>query len=185
MKNKNMRPIVLVLSVSLLYFGYLSPSIEKAYAAYMTTRNDTLTAQVAKWSLKVNSKTRESILIELKDTIIQNNYSMTKVIPGTKGKIDIEIDFTDTEVSTTYNIAINSANSSLPDNLKLYTDAEMTNELTSINGIVNLEDINNVITKEIYWKWIFTDTDETADWSNKDITLELVLNTSQRIIEGP
>ncbi len=185
MSNKIMRPIVLILSVSLLYFGYLSPSIEKAYAAYMTSRGDTLSFEVAKWSLKVNYKTRESVTIELKDTLIQNNYSMTKVIPGTKGKIDLEIDFTNTEVSTKYNISVDATNSSLPDNLKLYTDAEMTNELTSIDGVVNLEDIDTAITKEIYWKWIFTDTDETADWSNKDITLELVLNTSQRIIEGP
>ena len=185
MKKKVTRLTVLVLSITLISVGFVVPSIEKAYAAYMTTTTATTEMQVAKWSLKVNSESQESILIELKDTIIDNNYNTTKVIPGTKGKIEIQIDFSDTEVATTYEIVPNTSTNVIPSNLKLYTDENMTTELTSITGNVELADINTPIVKEIYWRWNFTEEDETEDWSNQDIVLELLLNTSQKIVEGP
>ena len=78
----------------------------------------------------------------------------------------------------------NTSNNVLPSNLKLYTDAEMTNELTSIEGTVALEDVDTVSSKTIYWQWIFTDVDESS-WANEDLVLELNLNAAQNIIEEP
>lgn len=184
MKKKILRSIVLILSISLLSFGYVHPSIEKVYANYVSATESTLDNTVAKWSFKVNNQSQSSILIELKDTIITNNYSMTKVIPGTKGRIDFDIDFSDTQVSTKYQIIPVTANNVLPANLKLYTDAEMTEELTSITGTVALQDVDTVISKTIYWQWVFTDTDESS-WANEDLVLELALIGTQNIVEGP
>jgi hypothetical protein len=60
----------------------------------------------------------------------------------------------------------------------------MTTELTSIEGVVALADVDTVVTKTIYWQWVFTDDDESS-WSNEDLALELDLIASQNIVEGP
>jgi hypothetical protein len=100
MKKKILRSIVLILSISLLSFGLVHPTVEKVYASYYSGTDASLGVSVAKWSFKVNNERQSNIIIELKDTIITNNYSSTKVIPGTKGRIDFDIDFSDSQVST-------------------------------------------------------------------------------------
>ena len=60
----------------------------------------------------------------------------------------------------------------------------MTQELTSIEGTVALADVDTVVTKTIYWQWVFTDQDESS-WANEDLVLELALNASQNVIEEP
>jgi len=182
MRDKIMRPIILVLSIGLLLNGAIIPSISSAYAMYGSTTNAVGTIEVAKWSYKVNLNQQQQLNIDLKDTIIENNYSTTTVIPGTKGEIDIELDFSGTEVDALYELRFNSERT-LPSNIKFYEDATMTKEIdlnSAITGKVLKNNNNEPVLVKLYWKWIFTDENENA-WANASIVLGLVLEATQSL----
>ncbi len=186
MHSRKSRLFILIMSILMICSGYINPSIKKVHAAYASKNTANARATVAKWSLKVNSHTTsETVTINLEDTITTNSYSNTSVIPGTKGRIEIDLDFSETEVDTVYSISTVDENTILPSNLKLYSDSAMTQELTTISGSVSSSNTDTIVNRYIYWKWDFTDTDETSDWSGKDITLQLVLNASQAYTEAP
>ena len=62
----------------------------------------------------------------------------------------------------------------LPSNLKLYKDSNYKEELNYIEDEVNLDKLNTKQEINIYWKWLFTDDDESL-YQNKDI--ELIINS--------
>lgn len=148
------------------------------YSEFVSTSHGNPKINVATWKFEINSGSTK-LDIDLADTIIPNKFSDTIVIPGTKGKISLEIDFSSTKVATQYNISVDLASTFAPKNLKFYTDEAMTKEFSGFQGKVMLEDINKTIKKSIYWQWDYTLEDETIDWSNKEISLGLVATASQ------
>ena len=110
--------------------------------------------------------------------VLSHKYSTTKIVPGTTGIIPINIDCTNSKVALDYIIELNKE--SVPSNLKFYTDDTYTTEYTTINSFVGLND-NKVIDHNIYWKWEFTEDDETTEWSNKNIIVSVNVTASQRI----
>ncbi len=150
------------------------------YARY-TTQTDVVnhSASVATWSFKISDST-STYNIDLADTITQNDYSMTKVVPGTCGIIQFSIDFRNTKVDTKYNITIDSNNSNLPPNLKLYTDSNYVFEFSSYSGNVTLNNISSTLVKRIYWKWNYTQQDESS-WANQQISLSLKAEAEQTV----
>ena len=186
MRDKIMRPIVLFTSIIILIIGGIIPSISKAYAIYASASQGKTNMSVARWSYdaKINEQTNMSI--DLSQTIIENNYSLTKVIPGTKGKIALSLNLSGTEVDAKYNLHFDNTKV-LPNNLKLYKDSAMQEELAltdNISGLVSKDNFGEPILIDIYWQWIFTDEDETDTWSNKNLSLGLVLDVFQAINGG-
>jgi len=145
------------------------------YSKYKNEVYANNTLRTAKWIFNVNGKT-DNISINLEDTIINND---TKVIPGTSGKINIQIDFSGSEVASKYTISKDET-SILPSNLKLYTDSNLTEEFNNLTSSVGLDNINEVIATNIYWKWNYTLEDE-SQWMNKNISLKLKIDLSEDV----
>lgn len=160
--------LLLIMILSILSLPYVT-----TYSRYFNKAGGDANIKVATWNFKVNSNTLENININLADTLVENSYSNTSVIPGTKGIIRLNIDFSGTKVATSYTIAVDKSVTVIPDNLKFYSDSNMTKEFTDFSGNVSLDDIDTIVTKNIYWKWYFTDVDETSDWANKNIVFSL------------
>ena len=87
------------------------------------------------------------------------------------------MDFSEIETATSYSVTLDTEKSSLPENMKLYTDSEHNVELSSYTGITELG--TNKVTRSIYWKWNYTTIDETK-WMKKDIVIALNVIAQQR-----
>jgi hypothetical protein len=88
------------------------------------------------------------------------------------------MDFSDIETATNYEITIDTENSKMPVNFKLYADSNYTIEFSGYTGITELGDTS--ATRNIYWKWNYTTIDETEEWMGKDISLQLNISAEQR-----
>lgn len=148
-----------------------------SFASYKSVAKPKDKLSVATWSFKVGNKTSKYD-IDLADTITDNKYSLTKVVPGTCGVIQFDIDLSNTKVSALYNISINSQSTNIPENLKIYEDSDYQIPFSGYSGKVTLDNINKSLVKRIYWKWIYTDDDENS-WANKQITLSLLTEARQ------
>lgn len=167
--------------IFLVLLCVFSLSFTITYSRYSSGIHGDSSIKVATWDFKINSDYNRNINIDLADTLIENNYSTTKVIPGTKGVIQLNIDFSGSKVATSYSILGDDSVTVVPENLKFYSDSEMTVEFTGFYDNIPLEKINQVVSKNIYWKWEFTDTDETVTWANKNIVLGLKVTGEQDI----
>lgn len=170
------KKILLFILLSILFvpiFGF-------TYSSYVSSANTDGEVKVATWKFQINSSTTK-LGIDLADTIIENNFSTTEVIPGTEGKIVLEVDFSTTKVATQYQIQLDSSETFVPSHLKFYSDSAMTEEFIGFSGEIPLQDIDQPILKTIYWKWDYTDDDETVEWSNQEITLGLLVIASQKL----
>lgn len=157
------------------------PCISFTYSSYVTEAKGNPNIKVAPWKFSINSTGSTRLGIDLADTLISNNFSTTTVIPGTKGKITLEIDFSSTRVATIYQISLDSNHTFVPSALKFYSDAAMTTEFTGFQGDILLKDIDKPIRKDIYWQWEYTTVDETSTWTNKEIMLGLVAEARQKV----
>ena len=165
----------------LLCLLLLIPCISFTYSSYVTEAKGNPNMKVATWKFEINSTGSTKLNIDLADTIIANNFSTTTVIPGTKGKIALDIDFSSTKVATEYQILLDKNNTVVPSALKFYSDAAMTVEFTGFQGNILLKDIDKLVQKNIYWQWDYTSVDETNTWTNKEIKLGLVAQAKQKV----
>lgn len=171
--------ILMVLILMLSFITLLAGDVVETNAKYISSANSKTEIKVATWDFKINNQTTDTLDVNLKETIDENNiYSTKEVIPGTNGMIPINIDCTNTKVALDYEIKLNAEQ--VPTNLKFYTDDTYTTEYQNVSGFIGLDDIK---TKDhnIYWKWDFTEDDETTDWSNKNIVVNIKITASQRI----
>lgn len=175
-KTKKIPISSLVGIVCLLSFLCVGMGI--SYSRFVASGDSSADAKVAPWKYKINASNAESISIDLKDTIVSNNYSMSFVIPGTRGAIPIEIDFSGTKVASEYVITLERDSMDLPSNLKLYADSSMQEEFNSFSGKVLLNN-NPRVTKTIYWEWKYGLEDETSSWANKNLQIKLHVNLKQ------
>ena len=156
--------------------------VSNSYSRYRSSKSGAGSISVAKWKIKLNNEVvTSSQTISLEDTLTSNNYSTSKVIPGTNGEIDLVIDLSETEVKTDYTISLDNT-SNIPSNLKLYTDNTYTTELTNIVGSYELTG-TGINTHKLYWRWNFTSSDE-SNWMNSNIYIKLNLVAEQRIGGG-
>ena len=190
-KTRN-KPVIIFLALLLITAIAFSMY---AYAKYKTTLKGNGTAQVAKWSFKVNEQTQTIPDIDLATTMKKvNNVAENKLAPGTEGSFDLNLDATGSEVAIDYNIKL--VVTEKPTNLRFYTDSSYTKEIASTDGVMNvsgvmsLEEIKTIQTKTIYWKWPYQtgDTDDvkkandkidTAD-SKKSVTMTITVTGTQR-----
>ena len=192
--DRTRRKNILVVSICTIVLILLvaSPVYLISFAKYTSDGKSSTSINIAKWkvAMKINNSeiyssnntTSLPFEINLKDTIIANNYSMTKVVPGTKGKIQINLDFSGTEVNTEYAVIIalpGLLQNSVPPNLKFYKDANCTVPYPNVienaeyqkylNGTSTftpeyttalMAEFNAEKVSTIYWKWNFTDDNE-------------------------
>lgn len=192
--DRTRRKNILVVSICTIILILLvaSPVYLISFAKYTSDGKSNTSINIAKWkvAMKINNSEIYSshntislpFEINLKDTIIANNYSMTKVVPGTKGKIQINLDFSGTEVNAEYAVIIalpGLLQNSVPPNLKFYKDANCTVPYPNVienaeyqkylNGTSTftpeyttalMAEFNAEKVSTIYWKWNFTDDNE-------------------------
>lgn len=212
--DRTRRKNILVVSICtiILILLVVSPVYLISFAKYTSDGKSNTSINIAKWKVAMkinNSETYNGydtiynpFEINLKDTIIANNYSMTKVVPGTKGKIQINLDFSGTEVNAEYAVIIapsGSLQNSVPPNLKFYKDANCT--VPYSNLIENAEyqkyiDGTSTFTPEyqtalmaefnaekvstIYWKWNFTDDNEN-NYQDKFFLMTALVTARQKV----
>lgn len=192
--DRTRRKNILAVSICtiILILLVVSPVYLISFAKYTSDGKSSTPINIAKWkvAMKINNSeiyssnntTSLPFEINLKDTIIANNYSMTKVVPGTKGKIQINLDFSGTEVNAEYAVIIalpGLLQNSVPPNLKFYKDANCTVPYPNVienaeyqkylNGTSTftpeyttalMAEFNAEKVSTIYWKWNFTDDNE-------------------------
>lgn len=154
------------------------------FSRYTATSNSTTSANVAKFSVKVNDvNLNEEQYFNLKLSSTTNTYN-GKIAPDTTGNFEIEIDPTDTEVSLEYTLKINIDNFNNKLVLQNYSLDNGTTfvaipEDSIIKGEINLPDNakagfkseDKVIIK-VYWKWEEDITNPTLeDLKNKTISI--------------
>lgn len=210
-KNKNIETIkkskINILVVLLALIIVISSICLFAWARYQSSLHGSATAQLAKWSIKVNGKTNEDFEINLATTRTgveqESDVQEGFVGPGTAGAFEIEVDASGTEVSLVYDINIdidNGNNEKFPKNLIFYSDAEMKNAIyhgdnsLNLNGFIAHNDDNKIKKQTIYWKWDF-ETGQTQEekhsndiadsfWMGKSVSLAINV-TGKQVNENP
>jgi len=142
-----------------------------AWARYQTTVKGESTAYVAKWNFKVTGDTTQTGEVVFAFTRDDGNTTVAEgtIAPGTSGKMDITVDVTGTQTDLIYTIS--GSTEDMPRNLKLYSDAARTQEISvlgqkfSKGNYLKVSDIGNgekKIPETIYWEWPF-ETGEKED----------------------
>lgn len=172
----NLKFKLIVLFALIFIFYVIFSNI--TFSSYKSNSIGNKSVQVASFNYKIESDKMNKLNINLEDTILPNKYNSKKVIPGTNGLINLKLNFNDTDVGVKYKIMFNL--DKLPTNLKLYKDSKYSKELNYIEDEVNLDKLNNKQEINIYWKWLFTDDDESS-YQNKNIELNINTIVSQNI----
>ncbi len=169
-----------ITSLFLLTFILLvTTSIVTTNARYLNRSDSNYNVKVATWNFKVNGSDNSNLTISLDDTLDKNNlYNTNKVVPGSYGVIPINIDCNGSKVSIVYSIKLN--NSNLPSNLKFYTDSSYTTLFDGFDGEINY-DGEQILNKNIYWKWTYTTEDETGIWSDADLNANFIIDAKQKV----
>lgn len=178
-RRKKRRFFLVLMSLFSLYLIGTGILIETYSSYYSGANNNGENIKIAPWFFKVNGVSTTNLEINLIDTLDTNSkYSNSSIIPGSTGVISFNIDCTNTEVAVDYAITIDSY--VLPPNLKLYVDENYTEEFKSFSGFIGLNDLKTSNLK-IYWKWLYTEEDETVDWSTKNLMISFNIDAKQRI----
>lgn len=169
--------ISIVLIISFILLG-LIPFTNAKYTKESPSSGN---IAVAKWLFKLNDSSDTSQVIDLSKTIITNNYSLTSLVPGVNGKITLVADCNEIETAGSYVISI--ADSNIPNNIHFYSDSSYQNEVENDKVFTNSFDATGErkYTHELYWKWIYTDDDE-SEWMGKDISISLKVKVLQKLV---
>ena len=171
-KKRSLKIIFLYYSIAaiLLMYGI-------TFCKYTTITNGEAKINTSKFSFKITDEL-SSVNLELSDTLTDNLYSKNKLVPGSRGVLQLKMDFSDIETATRYSISLDTLNSQIPKNMKLYTDNTYNVEFSGYTGITELG-TDNVI-RNIYWQWNYTTVDETNKWMKNDIKIALNIVAQQR-----
>ena len=137
------------------------------YSQYRMTASAKAKINTSKFSFKITD--------ELSDV----TFDLNKIVPGSSGVLQLEMDFSDIETATKYAISLDTSNSRIPENMKLYIDDSYNVEFSSYTGITELGE--EKVTRNIYWKWKYTTIDETNDWMKQNIKIALNILAEQRV----
>ena len=170
--------ILMIIMLILSFVTLLAGDVVETNSKYISSGLSEANLKIATWEFKLNGTNDSSIDIALSDTLTENQYSTTSVIPGTNGAIPLDIDCTNSKVALDYTIELNTV--TIPTNLKFYTDETYTTEYSPISAFVGIND-TKTINHNVYWKWDFTEEDETTDWENTNLIVTIIVNAEQRI----
>ena len=149
------------------------------FSRYVSIAQLSIKTNIAPFRFKVGQNS-DTIELDLKDTLLtENAFSGTQIIPGTKGKIILQLDFSDVEVASNYTISIDTEQTKMPNNMKLYTDANNQVSFSLYREAIELGE--KIKEREIYWTWEYTTADETQEWMNKEIKIFFNIQVEQRV----
>ena len=149
------------------------------FSRYVSIAQLSIKTNIAPFRFKVGQNI-DTIELDLKDTLLtENAFSGTQIIPGTKGKIILQLDFSDVEVASNYTISIDTEQTKMPNNMKLYTDENNQVSFSLYRETVELGE--QIKEREIYWSWEYTTADETEEWMNKEIKIFFNIQVEQRV----
>lgn len=191
--NKRLKIAMLLIAVILV----AALAISMAYSKYYSKIEGTGTATVAKWSFTVNGQTDNLGTIVLGNTTAENpKVAEGRVAPGTSGSFNVALDATGSEVALDYTISFSNIQGNIPTNLKFYSDASHTTEITDITtqgltGSMGVSDADKTKTVTIYWNWEYEtgaddeiatndDIDTTAGKTPATITFDVVVTGTQQ-----
>ena len=170
-KNGILKVIIpLILIITIVVFAGL------AYARYVTSKSGQTEVQIAQWNFNVTVGSSQSLNVDLADTRLANDTTevdRTKVAPGTKGALALNVNATGTQVSLEYDIDIGLTR--IPENLIFYSDSNMTNAILKENGNIHLDgyfganDTNKTATKNLYWQWKLETGTTQAEIDSNDL----------------
>lgn len=142
-------------------------------AKYVTEKTGTVKGEVAAWSFKVTSDSKDIGAINLRDTVTgPENYKLENIdsnviAPGTSGEFEIELDATNSEVGVDYTFNIDNQNSSepLPTNLKFSLEKDKSSIQNyklgqEQKGTIAVNATTKIITYKVKWEWPFEDKAE-------------------------
>ena len=179
---KNNAKIILIIVLFVIGISILSFS---SYSFFKKSASGDADVSTAKFQILLNDSSSVSQSINLQDTITANSYSNDLVVPGTNGAFDLELDFSNVDVSVSYIINFDTTN--IPTNLKLYSDNAYQNEITSINDSYTVGG-SQTKTHTIYWKWVYLtdDASNTNDnlFMDQDIAIDTTITLSQIVGGG-
>ena len=138
--------LLLVVSISL-----------STFAVYKSSVTGTASADVASWIVKVNGNdmvTNETFTFDSNDIVWENNDNVKegKIVPGSKGKIEFEIDASESEVTVDYVVELDT-NSINNDNITVSTEyKEGTIEYSK-----TASDMTKTITIDVVWDAVDND----------------------------
>ena len=169
--KKSKKIVLIIIALAIIGLAFLGGH---AYAKYMSRIEGMGAAEIANWSFKANENTEKLQTISLKSTVDNTKVTSNKLAPGTKGKFEIKLDATKSEVGVNYIIRFENE-SIKPTNLKFSYNGE-----TAINGIINANDENKTKTIQVEWNWAYQ-TGTTAE----EITANDLIDTQDsRTIEN-
>lgn len=173
-KKRNLKIIIIYYIIILILF-----SVVYTFSKYVSTAQLSIKTDIAPFRFKIGQNS-DTIELDLKDTLLtENAFSGTQIIPGTKGKIILQLDFSDVEVASNYTISIDTEQTKMPNNMKLYTDENNQVSFSLYREAIELgEEIKE---REIYWTWEYTTADETQEWMNKEINIFFNIQVEQRV----
>ena len=174
--NRWIKWVILLLFFLTILLVILIPSA----AFYFSSTATEPAIKVATWQYQINATTDKEIVIDLVDTITNNPYSMESVIPGTRGHIQLALDFSKMKVAVDYQLLLDLEKTALPEHLTIYTDANYQIPFEKVAASLLLGDMNQPAIINLYWKWDYTEEDETT-WSGQNIRLGLIFDVTQKI----
>ena len=149
------------------------------FSKYVSNAQLSIKTDIAPFRFKIGQNS-DTIELDLKDTLLTGNaFSDTQIIPGAKGKIILQLDFSDVEVASNYTISIDTEQTKMPNNMKLYTDENNQVSFSLYRETVELGE--QIKEREIYWTWEYTTADETEEWMNKEIKIFFNIQVEQRV----
>lgn len=177
MKLKQINYLFGIVALILISGYFMIPYTESRYSSQAKNTDG---IKFATWNFKINGNSTNKLAINLADTVVENSYTSTSVIPGSEGVIPLTVDSTNTKVALNYELKLDSTNTNLPTNLKLYNDKNHTTLFTGISRTISLGQ-TGIDNYQIYWKWDYTTEDETSNWSSKDLVIYFVATASQKV----
>lgn len=168
------RTIILVLA--LISLAIFLGSSAYTYAKYYTKEDSTIGSHIKKWDIKINNESIRTgtVLSQKINAYIEGNPNVADntIAPGTYGYFLIDVDYTNVDLSFTYDISI-EVNDTIPDieSYKVEVDGV---EITAVDGhIIGTIDINSAVTRtkeiKVYLRW--NDAESTgATMTNEEDT---------------
>lgn len=178
---KRYKKYLLTLSILLLSLLFIILiDINTTNSRYISTSRTNNPIKIAPWKINVNGEINSILELDLKNTIIPNSFTNSDIIPGSEGVIPIRIDTTETKVAVDYEIVLDESETIVPENLKFYQDSTYKKEFTIASGTIPTNQ-NEIYVINIYWRWNYTQEDETDTWSNKTIKTKINITAKQAI----
>ena len=173
-RKRTLKIIILYYIIMLILF-----CVVYTFSKYVSTAQLSIKTNIAPFRFKIGQNS-ETFELDLKDTLLTGNaFSDTQIVPGTKGKIILQLDFSDVEVASNYTISIDTEKTKIPNNMKLYTDENNQVSFSLYRETVELGE--QIKEREIYWTWEYTTADETQGCMKKEIKIFLNILVEQRV----